>query len=313
MKPLVKWLSDNLSADGQARCIPVTEYLKARSDGNIELEHAFLSGLCLRSRVTKMTSANRLDDSHLLLINAIDGFRSAEVRVLDVACSAGVPTIELHEAFRSAGIHCLTYGTDIILSATFVRRRDGWGMLFDPDGSLLQVEYEKWASPWFWRRRDWVFRPSLSFRARRLVKTAIEEFRSAVGEPGEKFSVVSVSLLSSRAEKTPDVHFVQEDVLIPRISGQFEIIRVANFLNRNYFQPEMIRRITKALVGRLVDDGLLLVVRTHSDEPRNRGTLFRFEKGRLQRVAALNGGSEVAAVMENTLLPEPGGAFEVPR
>lgn len=246
-----------------------------------------------------MTSANRLDDSHALLINTLARSGRTDVRVLDVACSAGVPTIELHEAFESAGIHCLTYGTDIILSATFVRRRDGWGMLFDPGGSLLQVEHEKWASPWFWRRRDWVFRPTLSFRARRLVKTAIEEFRSAVSEPGEKFSVINVSLLSSQAEQRPNVYFAEEDVLVPHVPGRFDIIRAANFLNRNYFHPEMIQRISNALIDRLVDGGLLLVVRTHGDEPRNRGTLFRLENGQLQRVAVINGGSEVATIIEN--------------
>jgi SAM-dependent methyltransferase len=286
-----------LSPDGQARCIPVVEYLEARARGDTSLEHAFLSCLFMRNRVTKMTSTGRLDDTLPLLVDSVRRVDGRPVRVLDVGCSAGVATLEMHQAFQAAGFNLQTFGTDLVLAARFVQRHDGWGVLFDRDDQVLQVERRRWATPWIWRRRDWVFRPIASVLARRLVAHDLGPYRAALRGPVPGFECRSVSLLSSLTERSKNVTFSEEDLLSPGISGSFDLIRVANLLNVNYFSPDRIRQMAQALTHRLSDGGLLFVVRTHSDEPRNRGTLFRWSGGQLQRLVRINGGSEVQELL----------------
>jgi len=286
-----------LGPHGGARCIPVVEYLEARARGALEVEQQFYEGLLLPNGVYRTTTTGRMDDLLPLLVERARGLSPAPLRILDVACSSGVSTVEMHRAFEAAGIPCETWGSDLILEADYVRREDGVGMLFDPEGRLLQIEIGAWASPWKWRPRDLALRPWLSLRARRLVRRDAETFRASRTQSMAGYQTRRVSFLSSLAESGGGVRFAPENILSPRIPGSFGVIRAANILNRGYFDAATLRRMAAALCARLVPGGLLLAVRTEGPQATNRATLFRRRPDGLDVLDRVNGGSEVEVIL----------------
>ncbi len=289
----VRELMARLGPHGGARCIPVAEYLESRLTGRAGIQAAFFRGLMLRNGVYKISYPNRMNDLFPPLIGLAREFTPRPLRVLDVGCSSGISTVEMHHAFSAAGIPCEAWGTDLLISARLVRRVDGCHLLFDANEEVLQVEIGNWASPWRLRPRDLALRPRLRARARRLLRDEANRFRVALHEPLAGYSVMRVSLLSSKAEGVPGVRFHEEDILQPSLAGPFAVIRAANVLNLVYFSPDVIRRMVRALCARLIEGGLLLVSRTEGGKLPNQGTLFRWVGGRLKVEIRANGGSEI--------------------
>ena len=285
-----------LSPDAGSPCIPVPEYLEARSAGRIDVQTAFCTTLILRNGVSKMTTAHRMDDLLPIIVSYCGKLGQNPLRVLDVACSAGVSTVELHNALVAAGLHAQTFGTDLLMYANYVVDPRGVGVLLDHDGCFLQIDIGPWASSWQWRRRDIVFRPRLSFVARRLIASDLNRFRAALDRPAAGYGVSRVPLLASLTDGIPDVHFQEENLLDPIIPGQFSLIRAANILNRAYFDDAGIKRMGRALSVRLAINGLLLVART---EPSNInvGTLFIRQHNGLKVLQQINGGSEAEDIL----------------
>jgi hypothetical protein len=294
----VRTLKAKFSPDGEARCTPVAEYLEARRNGDLALQSAFLTTLFLRNGVTKMTTTHRMDDLFPVILRHALSIRSDPFKVLDVGCSAGVSTAELHAALSAAGFAAHTFGTDLTLYANYVVGPDGIGVLFDDDKLPLQIDIGSWSSSWRWRRRDLVFRPCRSLRARRVAFRGLDKFRSALDSPRSGYSVVRIPLLASNVEGVSNLHFSEENILNPVVPGPFAIIRVANLLNRNYFAEQSIKQMATALFLRVVDGGLLLVVRTEPGSNINRGTLFRRTGDGFAVVESVNGGSEVADIVQ---------------
>ncbi len=291
-----KAIGRRLSPNAGARCIPVPEYLEARSAGRMDVQWAFCTTLVLRNGVSKMTTAHRMDDVLPILVCYCSKLGQHPLRVLDIGCSAGVSTVELHKALVAAGLHAETFGTDLLMYASYVVDPLGVGVLFDRDGCFLQIDIGQWASSWRWRRRDIVFRPRLSYMARRIIALDLERFRTALDRPAAGYTVSRVPLLTSLTDGIPDVHFLEENVLDPVITGQFSLIRAANILNRGYFDATDIRRMGRALSKRLTKNGMLLVART---EPLNinRGTLFVRQRNGLKVLQQINGGSEAEDIL----------------
>jgi len=294
----VRTLMTRFSPNGEARCIPVSEYLEARSSGNLDLQSAFCNTLVLRNGVSKMTATHRMDDLFPVILRHAVSIRSDPFKVLDVGCSAGVSTSELHAALGAAGFAVQTFGTDLMLYASYVVGPNGISVLFDDDKLLLQIDIGSWGSSWRWRRRDLVFRPCRSLRARRVASRGLDKFRSALDVPRTGYRVARIPLLAPNLDEVANLHFAEEDILRPVIPGPFAIIRVANVLNRVYFAEQTIKQMARALFSRIKDGGLLLVVRTGLGSNVNRGTLFRRTGDRLAVVESVNGGSEVADIVE---------------
>jgi hypothetical protein len=290
-------LFQRLGPHGGARCIGVTEYLAARAGGRIDVQRRFYAGLLLRNGVYKTTHPNRMNDLFPMLTSMARDLEPKPLQVLDVACSSGISTVEMYRAFAKNSIPCVAWGTDLMISARYVRRQDGCGMLFDREEQPIQVEIGKWATPWKSRPRDRVLRPRLSRRARRLLEQDVEAFRAALHGPVEGFTVLQVPLLSSATDGVAGVRFAEEDILAPTVPGPFAVIRAANLLNLVYFDPDTIRHMIAALCTRLMEGGLLLVTRTSGTELTNRGTMFRWKEGRLEVEVTTNGGSEITDLL----------------
>src|SRR5689334_21370539 len=159
------WLA-RFGPHGGARCIPVAEYLRARAERRIDVQRLFYAGLLMRNGVYKTTLPNRMNELFPMIVSMARRFEMAPLRTLDVACSSGVSTVEMHAAFTRAGLDCEAWGTDLLIRAPHVRRADGCAILFDHERQPIQVEVGGWATPWKLRPRDRVLRPGRVARAR---------------------------------------------------------------------------------------------------------------------------------------------------
>jgi hypothetical protein len=275
----------------------VPDYLAARTRGETGVEMRFHEELLLRNGVYRTTRANRMDETFPPLLAACASLARRPLRVLDVACSVGISTVELHQALVGAGLSCATVGTDYIVAARYVARADGCGLLFDGDEQVLQVDVDGWASPWRWRRSDRLLRAGLVTRAKRLLVRETASFRAALRGAAPGFTVREVPLLARATEGVPGLSFAQESILEPRVPGPFDVIRAANILNGDYFPPAQLRRMVELLRERLEHGGVLLVARNLPGETLTRSTIFRHANGRLVPEAETHGGSEVAALL----------------
>ncbi len=276
--------------------VTVPRYLAARAGGDLAVERRFHEELLLRNGVYRTTREHRMDETFPLVIEAAQALPERPLRVLDVACSMGVATVELHRALRSAGIDCVTCGTDLVVSARGVRRSDGVALLFDDAGEVLQVDVGEWATPWRFRRSDAWFRAGLVARARRAMTTDLEDFRRALQTPTPGMDVVEVPLLHRSTEGVPGLRFARENLLEPRERGPFDLVRAANILNDDYFPPAVLRAMVEGLRARLVAEGALLVARNLTGESATRATLYRQRAGRLEVAAELHGGAGLTAI-----------------
>jgi len=293
---------------GGARVASVREFIAARERRDQALERAFFAGLLLRNGVYKTTEEHRMDSLFPMIVGHARALAAQPLRVLDIACSSGVTTVELHRAFVGAGFEVETVGTDLTLEADYVVRDDGAAFLFDSRGAVLQVELGAWASPWRFRPRDLMWHTSRVARARALIAREAEAFRAARhgGVPG--FDAKRVALLAGAALAEPAVRFVEEDILEPAAEGPFDLVRVANLLSRGAFDPDTLRRMVSLVLARVAPDGLLLILRSHGSPPVHHGTLFRRRGTRFEEAERIGEGSEVAALVLAADIPYNGAS-----
>lgn len=264
------------------RGVTVPRYLEARARGDAAVEKLFHKELLLRNGVYRTTREHRMDDVLPVLVDAARAWPSRPVRVLDVACSMGVATVELHAALRDAGVECETCGTDLLIGARYVARDDGTGLLFDGEGEPLQADIGAWATPWRFRRSDRIFRPALVGRAARMMSSERESWAAALRAPRAGFTVTGVPLLHRSTDGVPGLRFREESLLEPREPGRFALIRAANILNDDYFAPDVLRTMVERLRERLEEGGLLFVARNLNDEERTCASAWRHRGGRLE-------------------------------
>lgn len=288
---------DRVRASLALRAVPSLEFVDARAAGRLDVERQFFAGLQMRNGVFKTTHHRRLDDANALLVPAVKALGRGSVRVLDVGCSSGVSTVELHDALTAAGLTCDTVGTDVMTAARHVAREDGCGVLFDDDEEAIQVEVGRWAMSWRWppRKIELVAHPLKVARAQLILRSQLDAFRAALHAERPGYRVTRVPLTSSAVASAPGVTVVEEDLLRPTVPGAFDVIRVANVFNLGYFGEARLREMIAVTVGRLAEGGLLMVTQTRSGT--NHATLFRKRDGAMEQAGAIHGGSDVAAMV----------------
>jgi len=291
-----------------ARVVPVREFLAARERRDHATERAFFAGLLLRNGVHKRTEEHRLDSVLSMIVGHARALAARPLRVLDIACSSGVTTVELHRAFATAGFEVETVGTDLTLEADYVVRDDGAALLFDSRGAVLQVELGAWASPWRFRPRDLMWQTSRVARARALIAREAEAFRAARHGGVPRFDATRVTLLAGTALAEPAVRFVEEDVLEPVAEGPFDVVRMANLLTRGSFDAETLRRMVTLVARRVAPDGLLLILRSCASPPVHHGTLFRRRGMRFEEAERIGEGGQVADLVLGVDIPYNGAS-----
>ncbi len=255
--------------------VRVPELLGARARGDNNVEDRFLTQLQLRNGVYKMTERHRFDDTLDATVSHAN--RIGAHRVLDVACSSGISTLELATALGTREVH----GTDLTIEATYLER-DGLGWLVDADDRVLQVDHPQWAMTWSPGKRELATHPG---------RVAHSLLLRALRRGLRSFARTQVSLISSEvAAASVEIH--EEDAFEPTVKGPFELVRVANFMNIFYFSRRELLALRDAVVSRLADGGVLFVVRTHHDRS-NHGSYFERRGSRMVELDRVGAGSEV--------------------
>ena len=270
------------------------QFLAARCSGRSAVESEFLSTFRLRNGVYKTTMPERLADTDGVVATSLRNAGWRSIRVLDVACSSGVSTAELHRALQDHGLEVETIGTDLMLSLTRVEDRLAH-FLFMKDAHLLQVEMGELAIRWPPMRSDWVLHPAQTLLATVLKTIRGRACRACLSAPRPAFQVTTIPLTARLTESVPGLSLVEEDILHPLPLGRFHFVRAANVLNRGYFGPELLGQMAACLWARVLVGGELLVVRTV--ESGNQGTLFRRTEAGAQIVDRFGLGSEVEEIV----------------
>ena len=264
-----------------SRLQPTTKEFLASSDETVEKE--FFERVFLHNRSVKTTYARRLDDLNQVAFRHIADIKETPVKIMDVAMSSGISTVEWRDQLAANKIDFDLTGTDLTIDAE-LHSYAKFGLLFDRRGNLLHFDcFGKGWPPHQGEMR--------LFYLHQLLTTSVIRCASALGGKIEK---TPVKLLSRGLANNGHFRAIEDDLAAanpPAFKRAFHVIRAANILNLAYFAESTLRTMLTTLKERLKDGGLLLVCRT--DGTTNHGTVFKLSSSRLVAVERLGSGSEI--------------------
>jgi hypothetical protein len=260
-----------------------------------EIERHFFTKLRLPNGTHKTTYRHRLSDLNDTLLEYLP--RDRPISLLDTAISSGISTVEWSDELRANGVQHRILGSDLCTEAWLTSWSTWLAVLSVADGRdpllleigplMVPVRSDRWLAK--------IVRP-LFFPALRLVAVVGKRFGLAdPNAPAQSKRWVhrSISLVSPELNQHADIKLVQDDVTMPKtFTEPFDAIRVANLLQRVYFDDETLIRIVEGLRDNLKNDGILAICRT-MDDGTNHGTIFRRTNSGFVREAVLNDGAEI--------------------
>lgn len=263
-----------------------------------EREAAFFRSIWLENGTSKTTVSHRLDDLNALLLSLLPDARP--LRVMDVAVSSGVTTLELLNTLEAAGVQCDITGGDKSLTALLITIGNSLAVLVDRNGCPLQFDIFNHAVPNPPGGRNLVRYWAPLFLLKTLKWLCFDRVRSncdsARPSSWQRLGVRcrSLALISPRLKSRPNLTLIDDDILTNRaVRNSFHVVRAANILNKAYFDDRVLHDILLNLHSRLLSQGLLVVCRTEEDGT-NHGTIFRENgNGQFDVAARLGHGSEI--------------------
>jgi hypothetical protein len=262
-----------------------------------EIERRLLTKLRLPNGTYKTTYQHRLDDINETLLAFLPSDRS--LNIMDVGVSSGQSTVEWSDHLHEHGFpHRLVAG-DLATEAWVIHWGAWLGVLFDRGGRdplllsvgpmILPLRSDRWLAK--------LARPLL-FPILRAVAAVARRARAATSvSPGNGLTYRPVPLVTPELGRRPVIELVQDDITLPgRFPLAFDVIRVANLVQRAYFDDGTLRTIVVNLRDRLRNGGLLVIGRTTEDGV-NHATIFRRAGDRLVSEVLINGGTEVSDIV----------------
>lgn len=263
------------------------------------LERNFFSSLRLKNGTYKFTYPHRLDDLNDLVSSFLPAHRP--LKIMDVAVSSGVSTLEWMNHLAQAGIeHHMTAG-DLTVKAFLVSIGRNLRVLLDSTGYPLQFDVRGKAIPNPPGKRNLAryFLPLLSIKA--ALSVCFPSIRESASKIEDEQSVSrlgincrSITLVSPRLARPANLLIIEDDILSNAgLQNAFHILRAANILNRSYFNDGTLVEILTRLCSRLMPEGLFIICRTN-ERGENHGTVFALnEDGRFEVRARIGDGSEI--------------------
>jgi hypothetical protein len=250
---------------------------------NPGIEHRFFKALSLPNRTFKTTQEHRLDDVNDAAWPHIVALPSRPLKILDVAASSGISTVEWYEHLSSRGLDFSMIATDMTVKASLLTVGP-LAAVVDANEQFLHIDM---AGVGMLTSTNSIRRPIIA------VRTALFSvlFRMMNGRINRQ----SMELVSRRFAANGKIQMLEDDLLAPnqpRFVHTFHVIRAANILNLSYFKQSEILRILSNLKERLVDGGLLTVCRSGHDGVNN-GSIFQLEGNALVPLGHVGFGSEL--------------------
>lgn len=252
------------------------------------LEAEFFQRVLLSNGTFKTTAANRLHDLNEFTLPYIRQITESPLKIMDIAASSGVSTVEWYENLRAHEISCDITATDIVVNASLLSIGSNFALTVDRDQNILHMD---------------ILGIGLIGRAKRIWKLPIWATRTVVlaifratAILGSKPKSQSITLLAKKFYENQSLRMVEDDLLNndrPDFMNRFHVIRAANILNNAYFASDVIVRMLSHVRQRLKDGGIFIVCRTDQNGVNN-STIFRAAPdGRFVIVNRLGRGSEV--------------------
>lgn len=252
-----------------------------------------LSKVRLRNGTHKTTYPHRLDDVNERLAAWLPALPCVDI--LDAGISWGTATLEWHDQLTRLGVRHRMTATDLAIRATLT----SWGryctVMSDQGGEPLLLKFGGLMLPLGSERLlARLSRPALGAILRAFCATAL---RAAPVEKGRCWKVEAISLVNPALDASGQVSVMEDDITVAgRFTAAFDVVRVANLVQKVYFDDATIRAIGANLRDRLRDGGVLVIVRTTEDGV-NHATIFRRTAQQLAVCEQINGGSEVSELM----------------
>jgi hypothetical protein len=263
-----------------------------------ELEVRFFYSIKLRNGIRKYTYPRRLDDLNDLVNTLLPHHRP--LKVMDVAASSGINTLEWSNSLRQAGIDAHMMAGDLNVNTFLVSIGKRLHVLVDGAGYPLQFEiFGKAIQNPPGRRKGALYclpmsliKMALFMRFSTERKNCLDADRQRPGKYG--ITCRAVALVSAKLQRTSGPVVIEDDILSNEgLRNQFHVLRAANILNRQYFDDSTLRAMLINVSNRLTRGGLLIVCLTN-ERGHNDATVFRLnDSGGFDVVARLGRGSEI--------------------
>jgi hypothetical protein len=108
----------------------------------------------------------------------------------------------------------------------------------------------------------------------------------------------TISLVNPLVATDPSMTVLEWSVLRhnPSLAGRFHAVRASNVLIHSYFSPSQLETALSHLYSYLVEDGLLLISRSHfsGDSEIDHGSIWRKQDGRFVLQHSFGAGAEIA-------------------
>ena len=268
-----------------------------------ELETRFFYSIKLKNGIRKYTYPHRLDDLNDLVNKLLPPH--SPLKVMDVAVSSGVNTLEWIDSLRGAGIDCHMVAGDLNVNTFLVSLGRHLHVLVDGAGYALQFDIfgKAIANPPGRRRLALYFMPIFLMRMALFMR--FPAMRKICLEKGDRHYVSKygigcrqVKLVSRKLQWATDLDVIEDDILSDACKpGYFHVLRAANILNRKYFDDETLVAMLMNLRARLMAQGLLIVCLT-DQHGHNDATVFRLnEAGEFEVAARLGDGSDIEGLV----------------
>jgi hypothetical protein len=273
--------------------------IRGESDQNL-IERAYFDRVLLPNGTYKTTWVNRLSDVNETLGARLLPANGVTLRVIDVAISSGIGTLELYRYLTGLGFHVQMVGTDLMIQASLLSLGSSLEALIDKYRNILHFDIlGQGIAPSGPGLKGLV--PSLLRRIFRVAMRIDKHLSPLQGKIREHASGIVLkcrpySLLTRKLVGNNDIVIEEDDLQDShsrKYAGAFDVVRAANVLNLGYFQDCEIVNMASSLRSRLRTNGLLVVCRTHPDGV-NHGTVFRLNPSSgLQVESRIGNGSEV--------------------
>ncbi|MEO7387502.1 MAG: hypothetical protein ABIX37_11245 [Gammaproteobacteria bacterium] len=284
---------DNICELSQARAKNPTAGTSEEVQGVTDLiGHVRIGG------TNKSTASARLAQADAavmaaLLQQSLPGDAAAELRFLDVGCSAGTTSLETVERIERALARPVSAW--LMDRYIWIRRAAGGGLVeyTSSDDQLVMV-----------RRGRLALAPApASFLLAPATNALVAAYLGRTGIRRGMQETGRFPLLSPHVMARPDLKFREGNVLvkIPEFVGRMHLVRAANLLHADYFSVPQLQVAIGHLAAYLMDGGLLVLTRNHQqiEGEVERGTVWRRNGSTLTAVADFGGGSELKHLVDD--------------
>lgn len=249
-------------------------------------EADFYQSLVTSTGIRKTTSSGRLDRVNQLFFEVLDKLALKPKTIMDVGISSGITTLEWLREFDRRGIDVKMIGTDSNMTAYLYELFPNFRALTDRNRKLLLLELFGRPLRPYRRRRDLltggvIWRPIL----RRIASSMLAK------APHEG----PLHLVTPRLRDQARIQLLDDDILQPNppaLVRSADVVRVANLIQRGYFDtPDIARAVENIRQRCRGKDSLVIVCRT---PPALSASILRMDAdGRFVVQARGGGGSEV--------------------